>query len=373
MSHIQKEASIISKLKLQPKNIKQIKRVVDKASKNTASRQNMSRTILRPKDSKELKLILEGVSKNTKNLDVNKAMKDLTSGDKGLVHGVAGWALNKMPKPIKKINKGIDKAYDSYRSRALNFDIKAGKGISDKLKNTRAKDMFINKKKIEIGNTSFGKTYQEFDIPSLTAPLNKAKKAILPTVGAMTLASGLEKFKSTSKEGGDEVVKKAFNREDIIEKIAGSVCSESKKTKHDERDLLKIEDLQKFSKIASDASSMLKSSISKVKDLEESNEKLARENKILELSLIAKNRSDRATKLAYEMNEKGIVKKADINEKIDEIMDMNDDSYNFLADTIAGIKKEAKEEGLDSLTFISKEDTIKERKTLADSINELAR
>lgn len=294
------------------------------------------------------------------------------SGDKGFTHGMTSWALKKMPKPIKNINKNIDKVYGNYKQHALNFDIEAGKKISDKLRNTKARDMFINKKKIETGSNTFGKVYQEFEIPSITAPINKAKKAVLPTVGAITIANQLEKLKSTSKEGGGEVVKKANSREEIIEKIANSISCEDKKITKS-RDLFELKDLREFSKIASDASSMLKSSMSKIKDLEESNEKLARENRILELSLIAKNRSDRAIKLAHTMNEKGIIKKADIDNKVDEIMDMSDDSYNFLAETINGIRKEAKEEGLDSLTFISKEDTIKERKTLADSINELAR
>ena len=58
------------------------------------------------------------------------------------------------------------------------------------------------------------------------------------------------------------------------------------------------------------------------------------------------------------MLEKGLIKSAEFDDKVDEIIEMDDAAYNLLNETVSNIK-EAADEGVDSLTFIAEEGMIK--------------
>jgi hypothetical protein len=219
-------------------------------------------------------------------------------------------------------------------------------------------------------------------VPGLSAPLEKTKKAVLPLVGAMTVSGKIsdaqekmneeEKQKKLLQKGGDTVKKVANSREELIDKIA-SALSDKENTEAQEKLAKVIEDNQmsKIAGVAQKASEALKFAAAQLKEKDAEIEKLAIENKRLHLESMAKERVERATKLAEMMNEKGMIKKADIQKQINDIVSLEDDAYIILKQAIENTSIPEEKNGIDSLTFLGEQYNIENRKrTLQNSIED---
>jgi len=119
------------------------------------------------------------------------------------------------------------------------------------------------------------------------------------------------------------------------------------------------------------AASMLKLASEKIATLSDANESLARDKADLTLLVTAKERSSRAVKLAKSMLHRGMLKQAEYDAQIDEIMEMDDRSYDILYNAIQStpLLKSAAE--ISPWAFmIGVPDSTPERKSLDDAIIE---
>jgi len=257
-------------------------------------------------------------------------------------------------------------------------DIRAGSAISDKLKNTRLKNLFVENQSFKtLGLDGRPDLNIEVGIPSLSAPLNKTKKFALPTIGALTVANYLRgkenknEEENTAPEGGEAMERAALSKEELIGKIAEAISGGDNRIVINTRG---SQSARKIAKVAEEAVSLLKIASEELEDLKVQVEKLAESNRKYELQLMAKARSSRAVKLASRMNNFGLVKTAELDKKIDEIMDMDDDAFEILAETVKTMgltKKSSTEEGIDSLQYIASQQDAqgKLRRSLADLID----
>lgn len=164
--------------------------------------------------------------------------------------------------------------------------------------------------------------------------------------------------------GGDTVEKKSsYQKQELIEKIAAALqCQKAQPVKEHV-------DREKVAGLLLKASKALKAAADNQRKNEALLEKLAIENKRLHLEMIAKTRADEAEKLAKLMNEKGLIKKADIDAKIEELCDLEDNAFIMFKQAVENIHVNYEKDGIDSLTFLAEDTNIKYRKeTLADSI-----
>lgn len=249
----------------------------------------------------------------------------------------------------------ISRVFDKPQQILMNADIKAGNFLKDKLKTNKFDyaQQFKTMSKQDIPQEIL-----EINVPRLTAPVNRAEEAVLPLVGSFTIASQMGKIHENKKQkqGGDAVNenKLASRRNELIDKIAEYVDNNIQK---DKQEKLSEDNLQsdfiKLSQLANESIDMLKTASITIKAKKEEINKLACENQQLKLQLMAKTRSERAVKLANQMVEKGIIKKAGTESKIDEIMELNDDAYNVLNRTVSEMKitKEASD-GINSIDFV---------------------
>lgn len=278
-----------------------------------------------------------------------------TKGGSGsLVLDTLGSLANKT-KGGQKLTKGFKK----FQGKAHDVDMK----IADKLTSQKARDkgkgFFINQSQIRTPDSK-GNPNQilEYATPSLLAPIDKAKDFAVPMAGSMAIGSaGAKMLESKNKEG--EHMKRAHLIEALTEKLSSdnnvNVNAIQPKGFHP----------NDVSILAKRASEICKDYVVERRQFRDELNKVAEENKKLKLEVVAKTRSDRAVKLASTMFDKGMIKKADIETQIDRIMDMNDDSYNVLQETIQNVSKtasESKEDGIEDLTFLSTNSKIEEGK-----------
>lgn len=319
----------------------------------------------------------------------------------------------------KKVTDFIQKNHEKIQHHLADLDVKGGNAIVEKLDNVKAnlrttgnpyaskkkqvltdihntiqktkegvankaKDAFTYEHEIPLAKNPNGIVDQNMKVkvPGLSAPLEKTKKAVLPLVGAMTVSSKIsdaqekmneqEKQKKLLQKGGDTVKKVANSREELIDKIA-SALSDKENTEAQEKLAKVIEDNQmsKIAGVAQKASEALKFAAAQLKEKDAEIEKLAIENKRLHLESMAKERVERATKLAEMMNEKGMIKKADIQKQINDIVSLEDDAYIILKQAIENTSIPEEKNGIDSLTFLGEQYNIENRKrTLQNSIED---
>jgi hypothetical protein len=303
----------------------------------------------------------------------NLAKKILYEG-----HGSGSFIVDILKKPINKtgVGKKLNKTISRGQEKLVDLDMKAGKKVHDTLtKNPNNKagqwlgNKFVQNHQIKLHPNRPGRPDEMLEVGAagLTNPLAKAKDAVLPMAGAFAIGDQINKVKS---KGGD-TVKSAYSREELIQKIAtvidGKCINETiKKNENKDKE-------NKDGELAKKAVELLKVAAQKIRQLEGSNEKLALENQRLYLEGVEKTRKEEATKLANEMNNKGLLKKADIQHKIDELSSMDDDSFSMFKDAVENLSLyNAEKDGVDSLTFVIDNNNINYRKTFADSINEAA-
>lgn len=116
----------------------------------------------------------------------------------------------------------------------------------------------------------------------------------------------------------------------------------------------------------------LRLAANQLRELQSQNEKLASENEALTLQLIAKERAARSVKLANEMYSKGLIKKAEIDDEVDRLMEMDDKAFEMVKSAIARISIEKNTAGLDTISGLIggdyEEGASGKRSSLAQSI-----
>ncbi len=351
-----------------------------------------------PSSVKNLLDTLKKSGTRIKSSDLNK----VTKGSNGsMLYDIGQGLLKKGPKATKVLGKTVDKAYGRVRTSLIDGDMRAGSFLSDKLKNTRAKNLFTKGVNLEVRkpkNALGAREFIEAKMPSLLAPVVKAKDVVVPIAGSMAVANSLGKMSDAKKardaekkaqgqmnmeqimsrqNGGDTMStnKKAYSRDELMEKIASAINSSAMKGEVAGSPKATVGLEKKAIELMKKASESLGKANDRHIEDKLAIMKIAEENKQLKLTLMAKSRSDRSVKLAHELNEKGLIKKADIDNKIDEIMDMNDEAFEVLSGVVSNMEKESSEhedDGVSSLTFIAG-DGIFRQKSLASGINSLAK
>ena len=328
-----------------------------------------------------------------------------------VIDGLIG-GLKKVPGINKHVNdKSVSDALYKAQSKMHDVDLKGGNYVADKLgdEHPRLKKLFSSQEKIHVGDSTLlgGKKvplYEEASSHRLSSPLEKAKHVAAPLLAGMAISDIVRGGKS---ETGTGQAKQASNeyREQLIEKIALAVSADkdSKTNKQPSGNLPKVikadplsymgereymqkaygyspEELKKVSvelekkdELLARAGDGLRKAASLIRERDESLAKVAKENKKLELQIIASQRSKKAVELATTMQKKGLIKKAGFNEKVDQIMDMDESSHQILKDTVEKVAstKQKVSEGLESLAFVLGDNHYTEtKKTLAESISE---
>lgn len=352
--------------------------------------------------SKSIKELSENLSKSGYKVQggIDQFIKKETKGDFGLV-GLVGSGVKSAAKSVKK---GVDKVAPESVSKGLNKAIDKTKPVQNKLSNARqkmdtaiadldmkggaighkyapgkSKDLFVKNKKVELETKDAlgNKMFAEHKITSASEPLKKARNVAVPVAGGMYLADKMEKLKyDPNKEGQQVLNKSAETKDEVIDKVANMIQNdnvhsieklsfESYLTKRAEEK----ECFEQMTKLAAEAGEVLKimsaerfSFMEKIARLEEEKEEMAKE-------ILRRDRQDRSEKLADEMLAKGMLKQADYSEKVLELSNLDDNSFNLLKSTVdsVGLYKSASEYGLDSLQYIVGEEDIVEKPTMLET------
>jgi len=287
--------------------------------------------------------------------------KAVSSGRKDLEGARLALTKAKTLEDITKAKSRLDSVKKSVRDNVSRARSEGGKS-------------FINKYQVPTGESKAGvpDTFSEIDLPLATAPLGKVKKAVLPTVGALAITSKLYGDKKESKEGDAMQKNQSERKKELIEKISSVLCDD--KYGRIKSESQKNIDIQKISLVVLNASKMLKIAAKENRKLAQENEELISKNAELNSTIHNKEKLDSATKLAHLMNEKCLIKKADIESQIEKVMQLDESGYEMLKTTIENINSDAfTKEGLDNLTFLDKQinmDLGDRRITLEESLSD---
>ena len=354
------------------------------------------------KEASANRIISKSVKELTKNLSnsgvkikggVDNAVRQVTKTDFGLAGMVGGAAKSGIKATAKQVNKVLpkgaqdkvkkvvdktkpvadtmSKARRKFDETITDIDMKGG-ALGYKIAPGKSKELFVQKKQFEVEpKTKNGdKMYIEHEVNSMSEPLRKARNVAVPIAGGMYFNDKLEKMKYNPAQTNNEQKKTAETREQVIDKVAHLIQNDSRACRQTKDDTKVKECLEKMTKLASDASEMLKQAsetqilmMDKIASLED-------ENKRLKDTINNQIKSEKSAKLASDMLDKGLIKTAEYNAKKDEIFKMDDLSFDILKSIVDNmdIQKTASEEiGVDSLMYISGESTQKEKKTMLDS------
>lgn len=201
-----------------------------------------------------------------------------------------------------------------------------------------------------------------------TAPFSKAKRFALPLLVLTGAANLLEKKENTSMEEGVNSVSKnaslEYNSDDIlrqalIDKIASTAVRVELQSQLEKTAVLLEEKQKVFSTKLEEASVMLKKASNTIDNLQDKVSVLTDDNESLKIQILAKERSEKATKLAKDMLGKGMIKTSDLQKEIVRIADLNDDNYELLVETVASVPNKADNsaKGLDKLSYMLVEDS----------------
>lgn len=309
---------------------------------------------------KELSSLIKRYSKS----DKLKSNTDSLFGDGGLAGMIGSKLVGK--KLSGKIGSGFRKAQE----KIIDTDIKLGNKAHNLIKNDKGgkrdklSNLFMDKKKFEVGGTKKGKPAKHFevDVPGLLTPVSKAKNVALPLAGSLYLSSKLYGDEN-KKEGGEQ--KLAQNKDKLIHKVSSQL-------NHNPSDIDEQNfDNAEIAKIAMAASKVLKKAASNQRVMEEKLGQLEKENFELKKEAEMNDKYIKAEKLAHHMNEKGMIKKADIDAQIQQLVELDETGFSVLKEAVEKTPTKTASEGLDNLTFLGTESNINSRdrkKTLADSL-----
>lgn len=354
------------------------------------------------KEASANRIISKSVKELTKNLSksgvklkggVDSAVNQVTKTDFGLVGMIGGAAKGGVKAVGKQVNKvlpdkaktQVQKAVDKTRPVAktmskarkkfdtaiADIDMKGG-ALGYKYAPGKSKELFVQKKKFEIepGMSPGNKMYLEHEINSMSEPLRKARNVAVPVAGGMYISDKLENLKYNPANEINNQKKTAQSREEVIDKVAHLIQNDSRAYTHIKQNIDKQLYLDKMTKLASEASGMLKQASENQSLMMEKIAYLEKENDDLRAQITSKIKDERSTSLTNNMIDKGIIKKAEYNAKKEEIYNMDDQAFNILKDIVdnISIQKTASEEiGVTSLMYIAGESTQQEKKTMLDS------
>lgn len=289
-------------------------------------------------------------------------------GSGSIVFDSASSLLNKLTGK-KKAGDIVKQKMSSLQRKLVDTDIKIGNKINTTLsKHKPTKKMsnaFVYNHDIPLASNPNGIADElvRVSVPSLTAPIEKAKNAVLPTAGALYLNSKIVDAAQNKNKGGD-VMNESEYREMLKEKIATALGNRAEKTatviQHNEE-----------AKLFLKASNMLKIAACKQKEMETDLIKLANENKQLNHELYLIKKAEEAKIVTEMMVNKGLIKKADMEEKINELIEMDKNAFIMFKEAIQNVHPEEKTAAsVDDLTFLFSSNNIEHRKTLEDSIED---
>jgi hypothetical protein len=325
---------------------------------------------------KNYKGLVEALKNTGKNFadgtpaDVAKQMMFGRGGTGSFVMDIGGKVLG------KKMHGALTKNYSKIQRRLADIDIKGGNKLREVIKNNKGGfrdkvgDAFSYKYRAPLKESAKGVADESVhvNVPSLSAPLEKTKKFVLPLVGGLTIASKMSDIYDHDSEhkDGDSMEKQQMDKEALIEKIAKhfGVTNESRQEASF--------DTEKVSSVLSTASQLLKLAAKEHRRLSEEVEKLAFENVKLHGEAIHREKLERSEKLAHVMIEKGIIKKADRKEQIQKLSELDDAGFDMLKTAIENVNIVQDNLGtIDNLTFLDEHiniNNIKDKKTLAESL-----
>lgn len=210
----------------------------------------------------------------------------------------------------------------SYQSKIVNADRKAGEALASKSKTLKK---ILTTTDLEPGAhvTTEGNNIVQAFVPKetqrLSAPLDKAKNFAVPI---LTLY-GVDKVINGNK---DEKVAHD-SRDLLINKVATHLSTLLP------RPVLPQSALEKIAR----ASELLVKANDSITNLKADNEKLAQDVDVLRKQLFAKERAQKAVKLANEMVGKGLIKQAAVASQVDYIMGLDEEGFKVLNKTVRDV------------------------------------
>ena len=217
------------------------------------------------------------------------------------------------------------------------------------------KSMFTNHVTMKTNTTGATPAhFQSANIahPSLTAPISKAKKIAVPIATTLAVVYGANKLNNYLDER--EAKKKAEKQQQSLNKTA-SFEKNAEKLRRSNENLRKI------------AMTSIKYSDEVISKQKLQLEKLATENCILKLDAMAEIRYKVASDLSNNMIDSGLITPSEYSQTLEQIMSMDDESYEKFASIVKNVqKKENKsQEDLTSDVFNF---NIKEESSAANAV-----
>ncbi len=252
-----------------------------------------------------------------------------------------------LPIQVSKVVPGSKKVipYDkiedstaSLREKITGADLAAGEYLATK--NKLLEKIFSHTDMLPKGKaiTEAGEVIDTF-VPvrqhRLSAPTDKVKDIAVPILAVSGISAIMNDSKGKKKEEG------AVEKEIIQVKTAQDSLSDY---------LSKVASLRVK---AEKASGLLRTASEKIQEKEAQILSLEEKVASLENIIIAKEKSNKATKLANNMLKKGILKQADYNDKVDYIMSLTDEGYEVLASTVDSLPTKSLVSGQDTLSKVS--------------------
>ncbi len=307
----------------------------------------------------------------TKDLTVRQGTGTMLDFPIGLIRSVP---------PINKVltNDRYKKILGSYQDRLVKADRTAGEFLAGKgkvFKSVFTSEDMVPKATVTTNTGKNIDAYVPTQVARLSAPVDKVKPFAVPMLAVLGLDSIYENAKSakTDAEEGDFTVRNAAElREQLIEKIAATVVGLQRSNVPSAAAEGAVDKFYMVVEKTAAASEMLKQAHNKIASLEEDLDSLTESNKRLKLQIVAKERSQRATKLAKDMFVRGMIKQADVNDQVDYIMGLNDENYDILLKTVENVPvKQARDvqKGLDKVSYmVGADDDEISKPTLGDAI-----
>jgi hypothetical protein len=299
-----------------------------------------------------------------------KAMKDLIA-DRGIgtFLDVPVNVLRSLP-PVRKLVP--DEKYNNflygYQHKLIDADRKLGEKLS---KGKFLRKLFTTTDLVPSGSaiTQGGKVVKAYvptEVSRFTAPFDKSKDFVIPTLALYGISDIVDNKKSSDEEGGTKVAADFETlKSQLVEKIAGTVQT-LQLNKFIEKEAQMMEK-------AARASELLKSASVKINELESQIDKLAEENTELKCELDQRDKTDKAIKLAKQMLSKRMIKTADYETQVAYITKLSDENYDLLAKTVEDVplkQNSAGQNGLDKLSYMYMEgdDGKVDKPSLEDAI-----
>lgn len=327
----------------------------------------------------KLKTLQSQGKKFRSNLDPEALARDIMyekGGSGSIFLDSASGVLNSITKK-RKLGDTVKQKVSGLQRKLADTDIKAGSKAHDALNKSKITkklgDAFVYNHDIPLAKNPDGVANEivQVAVPALSAPLEKAKKVVLPTAGAMYLNSKLMEANNKQHKGGGAVNNLSENeyRQMLKEKIAsalrlddmGKLASETASQSVDPSLLLR-------------ASGMLKTAAKVQREMKSDICKLAEENKRLQNELSHIKKEEEAKAVADMMVNKGLIRVSDVEDKVDELTQMDKSAFDMFKNAICNVRFNIGEEKnastIDDLTFLCGSNKIEHRKTLEDSLED---